>query len=168
MHMAQIGFYAGSFDPVTNGHIDIIKRSMSFVDRLVIGVGVHHGKTALFDEQDRLELLSKTIESLPLSEGKSIEVVTFDDLVVDAAKRCDANIIIRGLRDTTDFDYEAQMAGMNRAVEPRVDTVFLVASPEVKHIAAKFVRQIASMGGNISSFVPSHVEAQLKQKFNTK
>ena len=166
--MAQTGFYAGSFDPVTNGHIDIIKRSIGFVDHLVIGIGVHHGKKALFKDDQRLEMLNKTIEDMDIPSGKSIDVVTFDDLVVSAAKRAGANIIIRGLRDTTDFDYEAQMAGMNKGVEPEVDTVFLVSSHNVRHIAAKFVRQIASMGGNISSFVPTHVETLLKQKFNIK
>ena len=163
--MEQTGFYAGSFDPVTLGHIDIIERAAKIFGRLVIGVGVHHDKKSLFKSDERVMMLQDEASAIASKLNKSIEVVTFDGLVVDAAKQAQANVIVRGVRDGTDFDYEAQMAGMNYAVCSDVDTVFLVSSSKVRHIAATFVRQIAAMGGDVSSFVSPDVLKQLQLKF---
>lgn len=162
--MPRIGFYSGSFDPVTLGHSDVIARSARLVDRLVIGIGVHPSKVALFPDAEKVEMLKAETAGIAKVSGASIEIVTFSGLVVDAAARHGATAIFRGLRDGTDLDYEMQMAGMNGAMAPRIDTVFLPASPAVRHITATLVRQIALMGGDVSSFVSPHVAALLKAK----
>lgn len=163
--MAHTGFYPGSFDPLTLGHMDIITRTARFVDRLVIAVGVHHGKKPLFTIEDRVDMLKAETVSVAKKAGIKIEVQTFDNLSVDAARDAGANVIIRGLRDVSDFDYEMQMAGMNGQMAPDIETVFLAASPEVRHIASSLVRQIASMGGDASSFVPETVATRLAERF---
>ncbi|MCG8559460.1 MAG: pantetheine-phosphate adenylyltransferase [Hyphomicrobiales bacterium] len=162
--MEHIGFYSGSFDPVTNGHMDIIARAAKLVDRLIIGIGVHHGKTPLFTEAERVAMLEQEIAALPDLGDVQIAVSTFDNLTVDAARAAGATVIVRGLRDSKDFDYEMQMSGMNGAMAPDLETVFLAASPEVRHIAGVFVRQIAAMGGDVTSFVPAAVAARLSEK----
>ena len=162
--MEHIGFYSGSFDPVTNGHMDIIARAAKLVDRLIIGIGVHHGKTPLFTEAERIAMLEQEIAALPDLGDVQIAVSTFDNLAVDAARAAGATVIVRGLRDSKDFDYEMQMSGMNGAMAPDLETVFLAASPEVRHIAGVFVRQIAAMGGDVTSFVPAAVAARLSEK----
>jgi len=163
--MARVGFYPGSFDPVTNGHIDIIARAARLVDRLVIAVGVHHGKPPLFDAKDRVAILEQQVKPLAAEAGIDISVSTFDNLTVDAAREAGAGVIIRGLRDSGDFDYEMQMAGMNGAMAPDIETIFLAAAPEVRHVAGTFVRQIAAMGGDVTPFVPKPVAARLAKKF---
>ena len=163
--MTRTGFYPGSFDPVTIGHIDIIERAALLVDRLVIGVGLHHGKRPLFDEMERMELLKPEAERISGERGVAIEVKPFDRLTVDAAREFGANVLIRGLRDAGDFDYEMQMSGMNGAMAPDVSTIFLAASPAARHIASTFVRQIAAMRGDITPFVPAHVAEKLRAKF---
>lgn len=167
--MAISGFYPGSFDPVTNGHIDIIERASKLFDRLVVGVGVHHGKAPLFTCEERVAMLTAEIARLqsgrrPGEAGAAIEIVTFTGLTVTAALACGASAVVRGLRDGTDFDYEMLMSGMNAALAPGLETVFLAASPGVRHIASKFVRQIASMGGDVAPFVPAGVAQALRQK----
>ena len=163
--MAHIGFYSGSFDPITHGHTDVIARAMGLVDELVIGVGVHDAKKPLFAADDRIQMIET--ETRPLSEKHDIEirVVPFDNLAVDAARAEGATVIIRGLRDGTDFDYEMQMAGMNAQMAPQIQTVFLAASPAVRHIAANLVRQIAAMGGDVTGFVSVDVARRLAAKF---
>ncbi len=163
--MAHTGFYPGSFDPLTLGHMDIITRTARFVDRLVIAVGVHHGKKPLFTIEDRVDMLKAEAVSVAKKAGIEIEVLTFDNLSIDAAHAAGANVIIRGLRDVSDFDYEMQMAGMNGQMAPDIETVFLAASPEVRHIASSLVRQIASMGGDASSFVPETIATRLAERF---
>ena len=163
--MAHTGFYPGSFDPLTVGHMDIIERAAKFVDRLVIAVGVHHGKKPLFSVQDRVGMIEAEVGQIAKKTGTEIEVQTFDKLTVDAARAVGANVIIRGLRDSGDFDYEMQMAGMNGAMAPDIETVFLAASPQVRHIAGTLVRQIASMGGDAGQFVPDSVAARLNDRF---
>jgi pantetheine-phosphate adenylyltransferase len=163
--MIRIALYAGSFDPVTNGHVDVIRQAARLADRLVLAIGVHPGKTPLFATDERLAMLSEIAEPLARAEGCSVSCITFADLVVAAAQREGATLLIRGLRDATDFDYEMQMAGMNGAMAPAVQTVFLPASPAVRPITATLVRQIAAMGGEVSSFVPAAVAERLKQKF---
>ncbi|MGX5737057.1 pantetheine-phosphate adenylyltransferase [Bosea thiooxidans] len=163
--MARIAFYTGSFDPVTNGHADVIAAAAGLCDRLVVAIGVHPGKTPLLSVDERAGLLQKVATPLLAAKGAELEVVTFDDLAVDAARRAGASIIIRGLRDGSDLDYEMQMAGMNGTMAPDVQTVFLPASPAVRYITATLVRQIAAMGGDVSSFVPAPVLAALKARF---
>lgn len=162
--MNRIGFYSGSFDPVTNGHTDVLTRSAALVDRLVIGIGVHPGKTPLFSTEEKTAMIEAEMAPVAKKYGCEIKVVTFAGLTVDAARDAGATIIFRGLRDGTDLDYEMQMAGMNGAMAPSIDTVFLPASPMVRHITATLVRQIAMMGGDVTSFVSPAVEAQLKVK----
>ena len=163
--ITRIALYPGSFDPVTNGHLDVVQKAVHLCDRLIVAVGVHSSKAPLFSTEERLAMLEKI--SAPLGRDAGCEVVctTFGDLVVAAAKRAGATILIRGLRDAADFDYEMQMAGMNAVMAPGVQTVFLPASPEVRPITATLVRQIAGMGGDISAFVPDVVAASLKKKF---
>jgi len=166
--MSRIGFYSGSFDPITNGHIDIIQRALRLVDELVIGIGVHHGKVPMFTAEERIAMLEAETRALTRKHGGTVRVVTFSGLVVDAAQEHDAQVIIRGLRDGTDFDYEIQMAGMNGAMAPSLETVFLPASPPTRHIAATLVRQIAAMGGNVSPFVSPAVARKLKARAKAK
>ena len=165
--MTRIGFYSGSFDPVTLGHADVIGRALHLVDRLVIGIGVHPGKAPLFSVEERTAMLGAETAAL-LTPGHGIEVVTFAGLTIDAARTAGATAIFRGLRDGTDFDYEMQMCGMNGAMAPGIDTVFLPASPHVRHITATLVRQIAMMGGDVSSFVSPKVARQLQGKAEAK
>jgi pantetheine-phosphate adenylyltransferase len=162
--MKRIGFTSGSFDPPTNGHLDVIQRAARMVDSLVIGVGLHPGKTPLFSTQEKIEMLKAETAAVAKDTACRIEIVTFDNLTVDAAKAAGASLIFRGLRDGTDFDYEMQMAGMNGAMAPGIDTVFLPASPGVRHITGTLVRQIAMMGGNVSAFVSPAVARRLKAK----
>jgi pantetheine-phosphate adenylyltransferase len=164
--MARTAFYAGSFDPATNGHLDVIRQATRLADSIVCAIGVHPGKTPLFSVEDRVAMLEATAGKVVRDAKATFSCVTFDDLVVDAARRAGATLLIRGLRDGTDFDYEIQMAGMNGTMAPGIQTVFLPASPNVRHITATLVRQIASMGGDITPFVPAPVAERLKQKFS--
>ena len=163
--MQRIALYAGSFDPVTNGHIDVVRHAVRLADRLVLAIGVHPGKAPLFTAEERLEMLRETCGTLAREAKCELEAITFSDLVVQCAQRVKATVLIRGLRDATDFDYEMQMAGMNETMAPEVQTVFLPASPSARPITATLVRQIAGMGGDVSAFVPASVAARLKQKF---
>jgi len=163
--MPRIAFYPGSFDPITNGHLDVVRNSVSLCDRLVVAIGVHPGKKPLFSTEERLKMLHEVCGPVAAAAGCTLEAVTYDDLAVTAARKHGATIMIRGLRDGTDLDYEMQLAGMNGAMAPGVQTVFVPASPDVRPITATLVRQIASMGGDVSAFVPKSVAASLKTKF---
>jgi pantetheine-phosphate adenylyltransferase len=163
--MPRTALYPGSFDPVTNGHLDVVRQAVGLCDRLVVAIGVHPGKQPLFSTEERLEMLQTVFGPVAGKAGCTFECITFDDLTVTAAKRVGATILIRGLRDGTDLDYEMQIAGMNETMAPEVKTVFLPASPTVRPITATLVRQIASMGGDVSSFVPKAVASLLKAKF---
>jgi pantetheine-phosphate adenylyltransferase len=165
--MPRIALYAGSFDPVTNGHLDIVRQAARLADRLVVAIGVHPGKAPIFTARERMDMLEECCRPVARETGCEIGYLTFDDLVVRAAQRENATILIRGLRDGTDLDYEMQMAGMNGAMVPQVQTVFLPASPAVRPITATLVRQIAGMGGDVSHFVPASVAARLKSKFTS-
>ncbi len=160
----RIGFYPGSFDPVTNGHLDVIERACRLVDRLIVAIGVSERKTPLLDNGRRLELLEKTAGPIARKLGTEIAYTEFDGLMVEACRKSGASIIIRGLRDTTDYNYEMQMVGMNSQMAPGLLTVFVPASPQVRHISASLVRQIAHMGGDISPFVPDLVLEVLRGK----
>jgi pantetheine-phosphate adenylyltransferase len=162
----RVGLYPGSFDPVTFGHVDIVRRARHLVDELVIAIGTHHDKKhPLFSAKERVDLASRVLKPVAEEIGLGLDVVTYDSLTVDVAKTAGAAVVIRGLRDAGDFDYEMQMAGMNAALAPEIETVFLASSPETRHIAASLVRQIAAMGGDLSSFVPPVVADALKSKF---
>jgi pantetheine-phosphate adenylyltransferase len=163
--MPRIALYPGSFDPVTNGHLDVVRQAVVLCDRLVVAIGVHPGKKPLFSVEERLEMVREVFGPVAASAGCECDCTTFDDLTVTAAKRANATILIRGLRDGTDLDYEMQIAGMNETMAPQVRTVFLPASPTVRPITATLVRQIASMGGDVSNFVPKAVAKRLKTKF---
>jgi pantetheine-phosphate adenylyltransferase len=163
--MTRTALFPGSFDPVTNGHLDLVRQAARLADRLVLAIGIHPGKTALFSVEERLAMLQETCAPLAKANGCEFGCVTFAGLVVAAAQREAATLLIRGLRSATDFDYEMEMAGMNAAMAPAVQTIFLPASPVVRPITATLVRQIASMGGDVSSFVPPAVAARLKEKF---
>jgi pantetheine-phosphate adenylyltransferase len=163
--MARTALYAGSFDPVTNGHLDVVRHAVRLAERLVIAIGVHPGKAPLFSADERLAMLQETGGPLAREAKCELSCITFADLVVETARKAGASILIRGLRDGTDLDYEMQMAGMNQAMAPDVLTVFLPASPMVRPITATLVRQIAGMGGDVAAFVPGTVAARLKKKF---
>jgi len=163
--MPRTALFPGSFDPVTNGHLDIVRQAVRLAERLVLAIGTHPGKTPLFSADDRLAMLNETCAPLARASGCELRCITFSDLVVATAKRESAGILIRGLRSGTDFDYEIEMAGMNGAMAPDLQTVFLPAAPAVRPITATLVRQIASMGGDVSSFVPPAIAARLKSKF---
>ncbi len=164
--MPRTALYAGSFDPVTNGHIDVVRQAARLADKLVLAIGVHPGKKPLFSADERLAMLEQTCGPVARRERCRLACITFDSLVVAVARKQGATLLIRGLRDATDFDYEMQMAGMNAAMAPKVQTIFLPASPEVRPITATLVRQIAGMGGDVSSFVPASVAARLKKKYS--
>ncbi|MBI4273118.1 MAG: pantetheine-phosphate adenylyltransferase [Rhizobiales bacterium] len=163
--MPRVALYAGTFDPVTNGHIDVVRQAAGLADRLVLAVGVHPGKAPLFSAEDRIAMLQEICADIAKTTACELRCITFSDLVVATAKREGATMLIRGLRDATDFDYEMQMAGMNATMAPGIQTIFLPASPSVRPITATLVRQIAGMGGDVAAFVPAAVAARLKRKF---
>ena len=162
--MTRAALYTGSFDPVTNGHLDVVRQACALVDRLVIAIGVHSSKAPVFPAEERAEMLRLVCGPVAEAAGVALEVTTFDDLAVQAARRLGTAIIVRGLRDGTDLDYEMQMAAMNAAMAPDVQTVFFAASPPVRPITATLVRQIAGMGGDVGPFVPPLVAERLKAK----
>ena len=163
--MPRIALYPGSFDPVTNGHLDVVRQAVSLCDRLIVAVGVHSGKKPLFSTDERLKMVRDVFAPVAAKAGCAFDATTYDNLTIAAAQQSGATIMIRGLRDGTDLDYEMQLAGMNQAMAPDVHTLFVPASPLVRPITATLVRQIAAMGGDASSFVPPSVAASLKAKF---
>ncbi len=163
--MPRIALYPGSFDPVTNGHLDVVRQSVILCDRLIVAVGVHSGKKPLFSTDERLKMVRDVFAPVAAKAGCAFDATTYDNLTIAAAQQSGATIMIRGLRDGTDLDYEMQLAGMNQAMAPDVHTLFVPASPLVRPITATLVRQIAAMGGDASSFVPPSVAASLKAKF---
>ena len=164
--MTHIGLYPGSFDPLTNGHVDVIQSALAVCERIVVAIGIHPSKKPMFSVAERIEMIEE--EAARLGIGDAISVSTFDGLVVEAAREAGATLLIRGLRDGTDLDYEMQMAGMNGTLAPDVRTIFVPASPSVRHITATLVRQIASMGGDVSAFVPEAVLCRIRHKFRAR
>ena len=150
----RIGLYPGTFDPVTNGHIDIIARSARLMDKLVIGVAINTGKGPLFSLEERVELVQAEVREIASRNGVVIEVQPFQGLLIDFARKLGACMIVRGLRAVSDFDYEFQMAGMNYRMAPDIETVFLMASERHQFIASRLVKEVAALGGDITSFVP--------------
>ena len=162
--MTRVALYPGSFDPLTNGHVDVIESAARICDELVIGIGAHPGKTPLFGLEERAALIDEVCRDLAAAHACRLSVRTFAGLAVEAARAAGAGIIVRGLRNGADFDYEMQMAGMNAAMAPEIKTVFFVASPTVGHITATLVRQIAAMGGDVSQFTPPAVLRALEAR----
>ncbi|WP_291842119.1 pantetheine-phosphate adenylyltransferase [Bradyrhizobium sp.] len=163
--MPRVALYPGSFDPVTNGHLDVVQGAVSLCDRLIVAIGVHPGKKPLFSTEERLDMVRAAFGPVAARAGCAFEATTYDNLTVTAAQKAGATLMIRGLRDGTDLDYEMQISGMNETMAPEIHTVFLPASVAVRPITATLVRQIAAMGGDVSAFVPPSVAAQLKTKF---
>src|SRR5215472_9478263 len=163
--MPRIALYPGSFDPVSNGHLDVVRHAVHLCDKLIVAIGIHPGKKPLFSLEERFAMVREVFEPVAKKAGCGFDATTYDNLTVTAAQKAGATLMIRGLRDGTDLDYEMQLAGMNEAMAPEVHTVFVPASPVVRPITATLVRQIAGMGGDVSAFVPPLVAAQLKAKF---
>lgn len=159
----HVAIYAGSFDPMTNGHLDVLRAGLRVFDRVVVAIGIHPGKAPLFPFEQRKHLIEAVCAADGLAGG--IDVIAFDGLVIDAARKIGASALLRGLRDGTDLDYEMQMAGMNETMAPDLQTVFVPASPAVRTITATLVRQIAAMGGDVERFVPPVVADALKTRF---
>ena len=163
--MIRTALYPGSFDPLTNGHVDMLRAALTLCDRLVVAIGVHPAKTPMFAPAERKAMIEQVGTPLAAAAGARLEVATFDNLVTHFAAEVGATLLVRGLRDGTDLDYEMQMAGMNSVIAPWLQTVFLPASPADRHITATLVRQVASMGGDVSAFVPPAVAPALVAKF---
>jgi pantetheine-phosphate adenylyltransferase len=161
----RIAIYPGTFDPVTNGHLDIVARATTLVDRLVVGIAVNAGKGPLFQLDERVALLREEIRHLPPAVAAKIEVRPFSSLLINFAESCGATVIVRGLRAVSDFEYEFQMAGMNRRLDPAIETVFLMASESHQFISSRFVKEIARLGGDVSSFVSPRVARVIAQQF---
>ncbi|MGE4063605.1 MAG: pantetheine-phosphate adenylyltransferase [Rhodospirillaceae bacterium] len=160
----RTGVYPGTFDPVTNGHLDIISRASRLVDRLIVAVAVNAGKGPLFSLKERVDMCRAEVGKLQLN-GMQVEVVPFDTLLMDFVTARGAKLIIRGLRAVSDFEYEFQMAGMNTRINPKVETVFLMASENQQFIASRLVKEVASLGGDISTFVPKGVNERVRRKY---
>jgi pantetheine-phosphate adenylyltransferase len=162
---SRTAIYAGSFDPLTNGHLDVLKGALTIADKVLVAIGIQVSKTPVFSLDQRIELIEAAAQDELGVDAKRIEIISFEGLLIDAAHKNGAQIMIRGLRDGTDLDYEMQMAGMNETMAPELQTVFLPASPSVRTITATLVRQIAAMGGDIRPFVPAVVAKALAAKF---
>lgn len=161
-----IGLYPGTFDPLTLGHVDIVERAVKLVDELVIGVAINRDKGPLFSLEERVAMVEKEMARISKASGTPIRVVPFETLLMKFAEEVKANIIVRGLRAVSDFEYEFQMVGMNQALNDEIETVFLMADARYQSIASRLVKEIARLDGDIASFVPAHVTALLKAKFS--
>ncbi len=162
----RVGLYPGTFDPVTYGHQDIFRRAMVIVDRLVVGVAVNLDKQPFFTLEERVELIRTDLEDICLEYGGEIVVHPFENLLVDCAREVGASMIIRGLRAVSDFEYEFQMVGMNRVLDNGIETVFLMADGKSQAISSKLVKEVARLGGDVSSFVSAGVDAALQARLS--
>jgi len=160
----RIAIFAGSFDPITNGHMDMLVQGLNIADEVIVAIGVHAGKQPIFDFEERKNLIEAALREFELDDSR-IRIIAFDGLVVDLASQEGASMLLRGLRDSTDLNYEMQMSGMNSTMAPGLNTVFLPASPETRFITATLVRQIAAMNGDITAFVSDVVAQALAERF---
>ena len=160
----RIGLYPGTFDPITNGHMDIIKRSLKIVDKLIVGIAVNDSKSEYFSTEERRQIIEEDIKNSGLSD--KIKIHSFEGLLMDYAKNSGASIIIRGLRAVSDFEYEFQMTGMNARLEPSIETVFLMSSENQHFISSKLVKEVFKFNGDISSFVSANVLKNMKNKLS--
>ena len=165
MGVDRIGVYPGTFDPITSGHMEVVRRSLRLVDHLVIGPAINIGKGPLFSLEERIDIILDDIAEFPKADQERIKVVPFDGLLIHFARQVGASVIIRGLRAVSDFEYEIQMANMNARMEPNVETIFLMASDRHQFIASSLVKDIARLGGDTSQFVSKKVYERLKKKF---
>ena len=165
MTQSRIGIYPGTFDPITNGHSDIIRRAIKIVDRLVIGVARNDSKGPLFATDERVEIVRDEVTHLENGDAKRIEVRAFDTLLMDFARSVGATVVVRGLRAVSDFEYELQMASINARLNSQVETVFLMASDRYQFISSRFVKEIGALGGDVSHFVSSRVALRLAERF---
>ncbi len=162
----RVGLYPGTFDPITLGHIDIIRRASALVDKLVIGVAINRDKGPLFSLEERVEMIEAECAHLSEQTGTEIVAHPFENLLIDCARDVGAQIIVRGLRAVADFEYEFQMVGMNRALDDSVETVFLMAEARHQAIASKLVKEIARLGGDVSKFVTPRVNEALRARLS--
>jgi pantetheine-phosphate adenylyltransferase len=165
MTQSRIGIYPGTFDPITNGHSDIIRRAIKIVDQLVIGVARNDGKGPLFATDERVEIVRDEVANLENGDAERIEVRAFDTLLMDFARSVGATVVVRGLRAVSDFEYELQMASINARLNSQVETVFLMASDRYQFISSRFVKEIGALGGDVSHFVSSRVASRLADRF---
>ncbi len=165
MPKERIGLYPGTFDPITNGHVDIIERTLKIVDKLVVGVAINAEKRPLFSVEERVEMVRREVEPLSRQRDVVIEIRPFETLLMHFAMEVNAGMILRGLRAVSDFEYEFQMVGMNARLNPDIETVFLMASDKHQFIASSLVKVIARLGGDVSKFVSASVTEQLKEKY---
>lgn len=164
----RIGLYPGTFDPITYGHVDIIRRSATLVDRLVIGVAINRDKGPMFTLEERVAMIEAECAALSAETGTEIVAHPFENLLIDCARDVGAQMIVRGLRAVADFEYEFQMVGMNRALDSSIETVFLMAEARHQAIASKLVKEIARLGGDVHKFVPPAVNEKLRAKLGQK
>ena len=161
----RVGLYPGTFDPITLGHVDIIQRAAVLVDRLVIGIAINRDKQPLFTLDERVRMVQAECEGIAAKAGIEVLVHPFENLLIECARDVGASVIVRGLRAVTDFEYEFQMVGMNRALDSSIETVFLMADARRQAIASKLVKEIARLGGDVSKFVTPLVEQALRARF---
>ncbi len=164
----RTGLYPGTFDPVTVGHLDVVRRAAALVDKLVIGVAINRDKGPLFSLEERVAMIEAECAIITKETGIEIVAHPFENLLIQCAHDVGASLIIRGLRAVSDFEYEYQMVGMNRAMDDSIETVFLMAEAEHQAVASRLVKEVARLGGNISKFVPKDVEIALKERLNTR
>ncbi|MEM6710916.1 MAG: pantetheine-phosphate adenylyltransferase [Pseudomonadota bacterium] len=160
--MTRRALFPGSFDPITNGHVDVVRASLALCDEVIVAIGQNPSKTPLLSAEARISLIATLSDDL--GAAGRVRAIAFSGLLVDLARDVEATVLVRGLRDSADFAYEMQMAGMNAAMAPNLETVFVPARPENRHVTATLVRQIAGMGGDIRSFVPEAVRVALTDK----
>ena len=163
--MERVGLYPGTFDPITMGHLDIIGRALKLVDKLIIGVAVNEAKKPLFSLEERVSIVEQDTADLPNPRNVTIEVRPFDNLLMHFAETCNVNVIVRGLRAVSDFEYEFQMTAMNEQLNREIETVFLMADVQHQAVASRLVKEIAKLGGDITSFVTPSVKEKLLEKY---